>query len=111
MSFESLQKFYCNFITFSIKAAFWVFMGGTLYRFGCYDVYRNIFKAFLVLRMARATMAESNSADFTGESKTQAYIRPIDELRGPIGMVIMAEGRSGSTMLGELFKQNEVEAW
>ena len=95
MGFESLLKFYRNFITVSIKAAFWVFVKGTVYRFGGYDAYRNIFKVFLVLRLAHATMAKSNSADFTGESKTRASIRPIDEMRGPIGMIIMAEGRSG----------------
>lgn len=28
--------------------------------------------------------------------------------RRPIGIVIMAQGRSGSTMLGETFRQNKV---
>lgn len=31
-------------------------------------------------------------------------------LQRPIGIVIMAQGRSGSTMLGETFRQNKVRS-
>lgn len=35
--------------------------------------------------------------------------QPLQPFEVPIGIIIMAQGRSGSTMMGEFFRQNEVQ--
>lgn len=45
----------------------------------------------------------------TTEQRTQSTgSSPEDEAGSPIGILIMAAGRSGSSMVGEFFRQSEV---
>lgn len=52
----------------------------------------------------------SNAGDRATEAATGKSLRDHQQHQRPIGIVIMAQGRSGSTMLGETFRQNKVRA-
>ena len=60
--------------------------------------------AFLMGMAALAATAEPSTNE-----QARAEIGSADpEAASPIGVLIMAVGRSGSTMVGELFQQNKV---
>ena len=63
----------------------------------------------VVLGLVQALLTESNIVNRREEWGIQAPVRFPARGEVLVSVIIMAAGRSGSTMLGELFGQNEVK--
>lgn len=66
---------------------------------------------FSLLTTAHVIAVEASSGHKSSLSLAETDYPTVSEKSrssGPVGIMILAQGRSGSTMLGELFRQNEV---